>query len=180
MTTDHPRSRGVYRLVMFVIADSAGSSPLARGLRDRPNHGGHPPRIIPARAGFTQNPRWTSSSRRDHPRSRGVYSDNMPDGVDIRDHPRSRGVYGWADGGGPVTVGSSPLARGLRVSGPPRWPSSGIIPARAGFTCGRRRRRRRRRDHPRSRGVYGFVRDRRRHGRRIIPARAGFTDQGLG
>ena len=91
-----------------------GSSPLARGLRghDRivlPESG-----IIPARAGFTASPTGTASVRRDHPRSRGVYSDRRPTSVSCS--------------------GSSPLARGL-----PGRPASHpvnvrIIPARAGFT----------------------------------------------
>ena len=70
---DHPRSRGVYGVRTALWARIAGSSPLARGL-----HEGDPPvdlevGIIPARAGFTPSSRSTSSSPRDHPRSRGVY-----------------------------------------------------------------------------------------------------------
>ena len=111
------------------------------------------------------------------------------------DHPRSRGVYDEGGWPAPGLWGSSPLARGLLpgAGGVPRRP--GIIPARAGFTCGGGDRARRRRDHPRSRGVYlssklaildedgssplarglpptwewGV------DGRGIIPARAGFT-----
>ena len=50
---DHPRSRGVYACHASFAGLTAGSSPLARGLRGRgafqePKH-----RIIPARAGFT-------------------------------------------------------------------------------------------------------------------------------
>ena len=92
---DHPRSRGVYRLHDVLVAIVNGSSPLARGLRDwaGPLSGGRG--IIPARAGFT-------------------VSGDLPAHV-LRDHPRSRGVY---DGGfrrGDVVLGSSPLARGLRL-----------------------------------------------------------------
>ena len=51
--TDHPRSRGVYRLRSRAHGAVDGSSPLARGLpplpRERPGARG----IIPARAGFT-------------------------------------------------------------------------------------------------------------------------------
>ena len=70
------------------------------------------------------------------------------------DHPRSRGVYLglmlWAR----VKGGSSPLARGLlaQVGGAPT--RRGIIPARAGFTCGAPRQSHVSPDHPRSRGVY--------------------------
>ena len=91
--------------------------------------------------------------------------------------------------------GSSPLARGLRST--PSWfrMNHGIIPARAGFTVRLHPRREDRPDHPRSRGVYsvadhsdpsglgssplarGLLRARGAGvaGRRIIPARAGFT-----
>ena len=50
---DHPRSRGVYTSGMMVALDSAGSSPLARGLRLGAPHRRGRSRIIPARAGFT-------------------------------------------------------------------------------------------------------------------------------
>ena len=92
-------------------------------------------------------------------------------------------------------VGSSPLARGLRVSGRERSPCGGIIPARAGFTETGAVSAAPGRDHPRSRGVYreGIRVDQanvgssplargllglhgaRLQGLRIIPARAGFT-----
>ena len=92
--------------------------------------------IIPARAGFTY---WTWIPVRTHP-----------------DHPRSRGVYPATRLAGPAVVGSSPLARGLREDDYCAGAGGGIIPARAGFTVhipllipGSR-------DHPRSRGVYGF------------------------
>ena len=91
--------------------------------------------------------------------------------------------------------GSSPLARGLLVGVLTGVVAFRIIPARAGFTAGRRARRRPAGDHPRSRGVYddacggpgvsggssplarGLRRQqgRRRRRSRIIPARAGFT-----
>ena len=152
-----------------------GSSPLARGLHRHDEgvdpHGG----IIPARAGFTRRAR--SAGRR------------RPD------HPRSRGVYGSARHGGGGDQGSSPLARGLpKVAGSKRW-HDGIIPARAGFTLRLAAAALAARDHPRSRGVYPhpppprsvpagsspLARGLRSRapgscaGRRIIPARAGFT-----
>ena len=152
-----------------------GSSPLARGLRRRPPHPRRGTRIIPARAGFT-----------------GVTARRLTGGGD---HPRSRGVYGAGVVGGPVVAGSSPLARGLpsRLYHDAR--QARIIPARAGFTCGRCRHPWWRRDHPRSRGVYSRRPPRpswtagssplarglpgptspTRPAPRIIPARAGFT-----
>ena len=154
---------------------SWGSSPLARGLLtlilSSPGCG----RIIPARAGFTGSPGEQSPAPMDHPRSRGVYSGRM------------RVMM--------TSPGSSPLARGLpacrgRSSACPR-----IIPARAGFTRQGSLRSPKPRDHPRSRGVYGSFRFcvpltcgssplarglliapvLAPSGRRIIPARAGFT-----
>ena len=109
--------------------------------------------------------------------------------------PRSRGVYAAEHYDNTGTVGSSPLARGLRLTA--YWDSTvtGIIPARAGFTgyawCPRTGTR----DHPRSRGVYplavfkgGMLNGSSPLARglpsddagdalegRIIPARAGFT-----
>ena len=154
---------------------SAGSSPLARGLLGFYGGVGGAPRIIPARAGFT---------RRHPPRPRSS-----------RDHPRSRGVYDHRTLAVSVTDGSSPLARGLRPASPRPSVRPGIIPARAGFTSQPAHRRKDRPDHPRSRGVYSIARVafrfvagssplarglRTHHsepgiGSGIIPARAGFT-----
>ena len=154
---------------------TAGSSPLARGLRF--NFHSHPVkrRIIPARAGFTADGLHASASGRDHPRSRGVYT-----------------RYGMR---GTVPRGSSPLARGLPDADVAADSTHGIIPARAGFTRFHHFVTIDGRDHPRSRGVYpttsgqvggeagssplarglpaGVSRDRPPAG--IIPARAGFT-----
>ena len=52
------------------------------------------------------------------------------------------------------TLGSSPLARGLRVRGRREQTPWRIIPARAGFTSLSVRTNRVPPDHPRSRGVY--------------------------
>ena len=52
----------------------------------------------------------------------------------MTDHPRSRGVYSRATLTMPRPCGSSPLARGLRGSLLLPFSTSGIIPARAGFT----------------------------------------------
>ena len=54
-----------------------------------------------------------------------------------------------------LTVGSSPLARGLLIRPVRRRGVVGIIPARAGFTDTQTLLPRKVRDHPRSRGVYG-------------------------
>ena len=91
------------------------------------------------------------------------------------DHPRSRGVYIV-----PViqvigAVGSSPLARGLRMMKPRRSGRGRIIPARAGFTTIAAWGDDARADHPRSRGVYGAGTPTLIVAVGIIPARAGFT-----
>ena len=134
---DHPRSRGVYSWAINLPHFSLGSSPLARGLRRQTILPSLSSRIIPARAGFTQNFILIHFMARDHPRSRGVYAD-CADSL-------------------AVCVGSSPLARGL----PSGWgrPAStrGIIPARAGFTCGSGCGTSGGLDHPRSRGVYARI-----------------------
>ena len=131
---DHPRSRGVYEGFSLDGSPDPGSSPLARGLRDRGPCGRACLRIIPARAGFTRSSPPGPGRSEDHPRSRGVYSRNQLATVSM--------------------VGSSPLARGLRDVGDDRWGAAGIIPARAGFTTWSRARTCIPTDHPRSRGVY--------------------------
>ena len=172
---DHPRSRGVYMVAVAPRTVRPGSSPLARGLPPAGRSFSQSVRIIPARAGFTGPGRRRGRDRRDHPRSRGVYG------------ARARGTC--------TERGSSPLARGLRMTAPTIPAEVRIIPARAGFTIFHLGRRRAPRDHPRSRGVY----TRRLRGepggtgssplarglpakaaslllsQRIIPARAGFT-----
>ena len=70
---DHPRSRGVYVWRTRFPNASEGSSPLARGLLRHLRHRHRQFRIIPARAGFTLCRIQSVRSRRDHPRSRGVY-----------------------------------------------------------------------------------------------------------
>ena len=115
-TGDHPRSRGVYPGWSTPYSNQYGSSPLARGLL-KPlatillKRG-----IIPARAGFTASLHVSRSTKRDHPRSRGVY--NCEPTPDVS------------------PLGSSPLARGLHKGSETRVCNFGIIPARAGFTGG--------------------------------------------
>ena len=176
---DHPRSRGVYHQTRNWNAFHVGSSPLARGLPRPDWEGGEATRIIPARAGFTSGP----------------VADRRPSG----DHPRSRGVYVVSCGAAAWMMGSSPLARGLPTMALAWAALLRIIPARAGFTGRDNLVQRPAQDHPRSRGVYGFLRAARlavagssplarglrpgllggRAGRWIIPARAGFTDDEL-
>ena len=175
---DHPRSRGVYPTGSPSPTVISGSSPLARGLRSYRLSSIQEAGIIPARAGFTITVWPPRSVVRDHPRSRGVYQPPLPLSM--------------------FSMGSSPLARGLRRrfrgQNGVRFPV-GIIPARAGFTCTVFSVEHCDRDHPRSRGVYWCVHSStcvgvgssplarglpgvilaRLGNMRIIPARAGFT-----
>ena len=132
--TDHPRSRGVDPACTVHHSADPGSSPLARGLLVGHVHERPHLRIIPARAGFTAMA------------DRGM--------VEMGDHPRSRGVYAPSFPSSGPLVGSSPLARGLRVLAGCGVCVQGIIPARAGFTPLGHRTGSGTRDHPRSRGVY--------------------------
>ena len=152
---DHPRSRGVYAAQGQHLPIQGGSSPLARGLRNPYQRVLPAAGIIPARAGFT----------------------------------RAHRAPPWGSGG------SSPLARGLHNQTPRKTRGLRIIPARAGFTRSAPESSPPWRDHPRSRGVYpGVLLDWSRdqgssplarglhmlhggqwNGKRIIPARAGFT-----
>ena len=139
-TWDHPRSRGVYDSGPRAGAGQHGSSPLARGLLQAVPQRIGARRIIPARAGFTCDLRCCRGRRRDHPRSRGVYTNGRLSAQ--------------------TPTGSSPLARGLRICWRHSIPLGGIIPARAGFTRCPSQGHRGFQDHPRSRGVY-FARLRR-------------------
>ena len=111
---DHPRSRGVYGLLLGLGAAGLGSSPLARGLHPNVVISAGGSRIIPARAGFTCPAGPAMRWPRDHPRSRGVYQS-----------PKSQSAG---------TYGSSPLARGLLAQATAASAEIRIIPARAGFT----------------------------------------------
>ena len=115
-----------------------GSSPLARGLPPCPRGDGRARGIIPARAGFTRASGRPSRHSADHPRSRGVYP-----------APGSHRGCRW---------GSSPLARGLLQPVCDAVAQARIIPARAGFTHRRLSAGSPDGDHPRSRGVYFWIR----------------------
>ena len=118
MAQDHPRSRGVYWRSLTPACPSAGSSPLARGLRHAAGTVSRHRGIIPARAGFTGETQYDFRGHSDHPRSRGVY------------------LVGCS--GSAAWLGSSPLARGLPSPCCVPLHRGRIIPARAGFTQGQR------------------------------------------
>ena len=131
---DHPRSRGVYRRRWGRWWWCSGSSPLARGLPAARFARLVEQGIIPAHAGFTTHRTRNRLRAADHPRSRGVYLDEVDASA--------------------LCTGSSPLARGLhhRQIEARKW--RWIIPARAGFTLRTEIICRYSTDHPRSRGVY--------------------------
>ena len=132
--TDHPRSRGEYRIARSLKRVVEGSSPLSRGIPGQLGGDFLTLRIIPALAGNTT-----------------IYSARI---VSTKDHPRSRGEYGRPAGELGRPPGSSPLSRGiLRLSITPTR-EFGIIPALAGNTPPTPRKTRSSSDHPRSRGEY--------------------------
>ena len=152
---DHPRTRGVYIVIVLASPHTRGSSPHTRGLRPHAGPARRSVRIIPAHAGFTEP--------LDH-RLGGVL-----------DHPRTRGVYPTAVADLEAKSGSSPHTRGLRLHGrlgvgpAPDHPRTRgvyavvvryftgvlrIIPAHAGFTAAIPHAHGRPTDHPRTRGVY--------------------------
>ena len=134
---DHPRSCGANASKAGKPMVIFGSSPLVRGQRHRVGRLRPPARIIPARAGPTQEFRVSRPVRQDHPRSCGAN----------------------ANAATPSTCrsGSSPLVRGQRQTHPRVHDRDRIIPARAGPTSfpflwwsgGS--------DHPRSCGANSFT-----------------------
>ena len=171
----HPRSRGDHNGKKPGATAPAGSSPLARGPRNRYLQGSGRCGLIPARAGTTERARFLAIIWGAHPRSRG-------------DHPSTAPACD-------TTGGSSPLARGPLRTSPHSWPQRGLIPARAGNTRHCCRRSCARRAHPRSRGEHAGLDSGNDHikgssplargpphpasqegrGRGLIPARAGTT-----
>ena len=114
---DHPRSRGVYASRSTSSSSTPGSSPLARGLPALPQGGGSSAGIIPARAGFTRRTHSPTAPSPDHPRSRGVYVSGVCQY--IRPARIIPARAGFTRDFRPLPYphpGSSPLARGLRLS----------------------------------------------------------------
>ena len=192
---DHPRSRGVYVETSSSLLLASGSSPLARGLHSLPGAVEPGVWIIPARAGFTLGGSLDRVLDRDHPRSRGVYVLKSPQiGSQGGSSPLARGLQAL-DNGDPRAVRIIPARAGFTVhpggGGPGLWDH----PRSRGVYLGGVREKIASLDHPRSRGVYHLIIDagrvfwgssplarglqrlrrRPRRGRRIIPARAGFT-----
>ena len=131
---DHPRSRGEYLYFHGMYFESAGSSPLSRGIPLRAKLKEGRRGIIPALAGNT-----------------GVAQAGL---LAIEDHPRSRGEYRILSEKSPQAGGSSPLSRGIPPMLLGRGCRLGIIPALAGNTRSYRPHGPGPPDHPRSRGEY--------------------------
>ena len=131
----HPRSRGDHNGKKPGATAPAGSSPLARGPRNRYLQGSGRCGLIPARAGTTERARFLAIIWGAHPRSRGDHPSTAP-ACDTTGgaHPRSRGDHHAAIGAANAAAGSSPLARGPLRTSPHSWPQRGLIPARAGTT----------------------------------------------
>ena len=106
--------RGVNSIRVVNSRSPGGSSPRARGQRRCPSWPLPLLRIIPACAGSTVAPPWTTPMLPDHPRVRGVNAGPIT--------PRSS------------RIGSSPRARGQRLCLDIGCAYCGIIPACAGST----------------------------------------------
>ena len=130
----HPRSRGEHSTQLPAIWLWVGSSPLARGTLVNSSGAGSGGRLIPARAGNTENQSACGSIHAAHPRSRGEHS-SIP-----RMMTRA--------------PGSSPLARGTLFQTPATRSQQRLIPARAGNTFAAAPVRTRAAAHPRSRGEH--------------------------
>ena len=113
-TADHPRSRGEYFAVGWLLVAAGGSSPLSRGIRPPPAVRTRRRGIIPALAGNTT---W--------------YARNTPSAAD---HPRSRGEYVTGRQSFSEIEGSSPLSRGILFVAEVDYTITRIIPALAGNT----------------------------------------------
>ena len=131
---DHPRMRGEHKANGTSDLQQAGSSPHARGTRDKETDETDWTGIIPACAGNTNSFKSMQSSVRDHPRMRGEHIANVD--------------------GGPDMQGSSPHARGTLLVASALMCCFGIIPACAGNTKKAGKRWTPIGDHPRMRGEH--------------------------
>ena len=128
----HPRACGENVQEVSLVAIPAGSSPRVRGKRPDLVSGEVGARLIPARAGKTRSGVAVRSSSSAHPRACGE---------------------NWSTASRRSTAsGSSPRVRGKRLQAAPHRSDAGLIPARAGKTCGGARSLFRRGAHPRACG----------------------------
>ena len=154
-TRNHPRIRGEHQSMREALQAPWGSSPRAREAQRREVTAVQVDGIIPACAGNTPPAPSRPAPWGDYPRMRG-------------EHVHGAGLRG-------STAGSSPHARGARVSVSTGLVGLGIIPACAGSTRCLQRRPSIGRDHPRMRGEHpsGSIPSTVQTG--IIPACAGST-----
>ena len=110
----HPRSRGEYSSRAVSRSSNSGSSPLTRGVLQRFSISSIRDGLIPAHAGSTLLLKVETSSEGAHPRSRGEYAASSPMQT--------------------LSVGSSPLTRGVQARLVQASTSEGLIPAHAGST----------------------------------------------
>ena len=131
---DHPRLRGEYVSTRPCQTVDRGSPPLARGILLSTAAFYDYYRITPACAGNTYLFNYSAIIPEDHPRLRGEYADKF-----FKDLS---------------TLGSPPLARGIRSNTKQNGDTSGITPACAGNTFLMILYPNTSRDHPRLRGEY--------------------------
>ena len=153
----------------------AGSSPHARGALIQVGSSSTRTGVIPACAGSTERGGRAMRARRGHPRMRGEHwrgiiaallvrgvipacagstVRNGGAGFLNRGHPRMRGEHICFTPGNSASRGSSPHARGARLSPGRLRRSFGVIPACAGSTFVRLTHVIRPRGHPRMRGEH--------------------------
>ena len=152
---DHPRIRGEHILLQGDRGAGGGSSPHTRGALHHYGTAFRLTRIIPAYAGSTRRPAWSTGGGTDHPRIRG---EHLPGQLSGRDGD-----------------GSSPHTRGARRRLEAGWGYRRIIPAYAGSTGIQGPGWRSLRDHPRIRGEHSGLARVDPEGEWIIPAYAGST-----
>ena len=110
----HPRGRGEHACEEVRAHAASGSSPRARGTRAERHFDQHVVRFIPAGAGNTSRP--------------------FPRVLDRTVHPRGRGEHAARSRNSSWSFGSSPRARGTRISAEQIRVTSRFIPAGAGNT----------------------------------------------
>ena len=150
---DHPRACGANRLLAYATRWAAGSSPRVRGKLGGLRVGVVQRRIIPARAGQTEQGRRQGKKARIIPARAGqtLRNHGIPD--QRTDHPRACGANDGLTTLQLIECGSSPRVRGkLQFSDQPRWQDR-IIPARAGQTPAARHPGEHHADHPRACGA---------------------------